>query len=160
ESTEARRATRRGGERQRNSPEPEEIMLLLIAFIAGAMICSFLNVCIARVPAGESVVYPPSHFPRCGSPILSWGNIPLISYLVLRGRCRACRGRISLRYPVVEVLTGLFAVLLVARFDLSPALVVAAVFVAALIVVSFIDLDHQIIPDVISLPGIVVGLAL
>jgi len=135
-------------------------MLLLIAFIAGAMIGSFLNVCIARVPAGESVVYPPSHCPRCGSPIRSWDNIPLISYLVLRGRCRACRGRISLRYPVVEVLTGLFAVLLVARFDLSPALVVAAVFVAALIVVSFIDLDHQIIPDVISLPGIVVGLAL
>ena len=136
------------------------MMLLLVAFGVGTIIGSFLNVCIARLPRSESVVFPPSHCPHCNSRIRSWDNIPLVSYLLLRGRCRACHRRISLRYPAVELLSGLLALLLVQRFDLSPALAVAGVFVAALIVVSFIDLDHQIIPDVISLPGIVVGVLL
>ena len=133
-------------------------MFYLFAFVIGAVIGSFLNVCIHRLPAGESVVYPPSHCPGCGVRIRSRDNIPLLSYVLLRGRCRSCGAAISLRYPVVEALSGALLVLLLYRFGLSPALGVYAAFVAALIVVSFIDLDHQIIPDVISLPGIVVGL--
>jgi len=133
-------------------------MLTLAIFITGTIIGSFLNVCIRRVPAGESVVYPPSHCPGCGVRIRSRDNIPLLSYALLLGRCRACGGAISLRYPAVEALTGAMLVLLLYRFGLSPALGIYAAFVAALIIVSFIDLDHQIIPDVISLPGILVGL--
>ena len=133
-------------------------MFYLFAFVIGAVIGSFLNVCIHRLPAGESVVYPPSHCPGCGVRIRSRDNIPLLSYVLLRGRCRSCGAAISVRYPAVEALSGALLVLLLYRFGLSPALGVYAAFVAALIVVSFIDLDHQIIPDVISLPGIVVGL--
>jgi leader peptidase (prepilin peptidase)/N-methyltransferase len=133
-------------------------MPYLIAFAVGAMFGSFLNVCIHRLPRGESVVYPPSHCPGCGVRIRSRDNIPLLSYLLLRGRCRSCGRAISYRYPVVEALTGAMLVLLLCRFGLSPALGVYAVFVAALITVSFIDLDHQIIPDAISLPGIVAGI--
>jgi leader peptidase (prepilin peptidase)/N-methyltransferase len=133
-------------------------MLYLMAFVCGAMIGSFLNVCIYRLPAGESIVFPSSHCPGCGVPISYRDNIPLLGYLLLRGRCRACGGAISLRYPLVEALTGVAMVLLLYQFGVSPALVVYGFFVAALIVISFIDLDHQIIPDVISLPGIVIGL--
>jgi leader peptidase (prepilin peptidase)/N-methyltransferase len=133
-------------------------MPYLIAFVVGAMLGSFLNVCIHRLPAGESVVYPPSHCPVCGVPIRHRDNIPLVSYVLLCGRCRACGGAISFRYPFVEALSGVMLVLLLYRFGFSPALAVYAAFVAALIVISFIDLDHQIIPDVISLPGIVLGL--
>jgi leader peptidase (prepilin peptidase)/N-methyltransferase len=133
-------------------------MPYLIAFIVGAMLGSFLNVCIHRVPAGESVAHPPSHCPKCGVPISYRDNIPLVSYALLRGRCRACGGAISARYPAVEALTGVMLVVLLYRFGLSPALGVYTALVAALIVVSFIDLDEQIIPDVISLPGIVLGL--
>jgi leader peptidase (prepilin peptidase)/N-methyltransferase len=133
-------------------------MWLLAAFVVGAVVGSFLNVCIVRLPAGQSVVYPPSRCPQCGTRIRSWDNIPLVSYLLLRGRCRSCGRRISVRYAVVEALTGIMFVLLQHRLDLLPHLGVAALFVAALIVITFIDIDHQIIPDVISLPGIVVGL--
>jgi leader peptidase (prepilin peptidase)/N-methyltransferase len=133
-------------------------MPLLLAFAFGATVGSFLNVCIRRLPAGESVVYPGSHCPGCGAPIRSRDNIPLLSYMLLRGRCRTCDAGIPLRYPLVETLTGIMLVLLYWRFGFSLALGVNAAFVAALIVVSFIDLDHQIIPDVISLPGIVVGI--
>jgi leader peptidase (prepilin peptidase)/N-methyltransferase len=133
-------------------------MLYLFAFVIGAAIGSFLNVCICRLPAGESVVYPPSHCPRCGVAIRHRDNVPLLGYALLAGRCRWCGGAISARYPAVEALTGAVLVLLLYRFGLSPSLGVYTAFVAALIVVSFIDLDHQIIPDVISLPGIVLGL--
>ena len=132
-------------------------MPLFVAFGFGAIVGSFLNVCIFRVPAGKSVVYPPSRCPGCGGRIRSTDNIPLLSYLLLRGRCRSCRTHISLRYPAVEALTGIMFVILLYRFGWSPSLGVYAVFGAALIVISFIDLDHQIIPDVISLPGIVIG---
>lgn len=135
-------------------------MRLFLSFVAGATVGSFLNVCIWRLPAGQSVVYPPSHCPACGARIRLWDNIPLLSYLLLRGRCRSCQARIALRYPAVEALTGIMGMLLVCRFPPSPLLAVYALFVAALIVISFIDLAHQIIPDVISLPGIVVGLLL
>ena len=132
-------------------------MLFVIAFVGGAMLGSFLNVCIWRLPREESIVFPPSHCPQCQVPIRPWDNVPIVSYLVLRGRCRACGAGISWRYPAVEALTGTMAVLLLWRFGVTPAFAVAGVFVAAMIVISFIDLDHQIIPDEISLPGIVLG---
>ena len=133
-------------------------MVVLGAFVFGAVIGSFLNVCICRLPAGESIVHPRSRCPGCKTPIRSADNIPIISYLLLRGRCRSCGRAISPRYPLVELLMGALLVVLAYRYDVSPALAVSGAFVAALIVVSFIDLDHQIIPDVISLPGIGVGL--
>ena len=133
-------------------------LLAMIVFIFGALVGSFLNVCILRVPAGESIMHPPSRCPACKAAIAFYDNIPLLSYLILRGRCRACAAPISPRYFIVELLTGLLAVALFCRFGWGPSLFIYAIFVAALVVISFIDLDIQIIPDVISLPGIVLGL--
>lgn len=136
-----------------------ETLTLAFVFTFGAIIGSFLNVCIARLPDGRSVVTPPSHCPKCQTYLSWYENIPILSYLVLGGRCRTCKIRISPIYPAVEVLTGALAVALFLR--LGPTLAFAGyfAFAAALVVITFIDLDHQIIPDVISLPGIVVGLA-
>lgn len=133
-------------------------MVAALAFVTGLVLGSFLNVCIRRIPAGESIVRPGSHCPGCKAAIRPYDNIPLISYALLRGRCRGCGEPISLRYPFVELLTGIAMVALVLHFGLTPVLPVYAAFLAALIVITFIDLDHQIIPDVISLPGIVIGL--
>jgi leader peptidase (prepilin peptidase)/N-methyltransferase len=135
-------------------------MEYLLAFTFGAVIGSFLNVCIFRLPAGQSIVSPASRCPACGTPVRSHDNVPILSYMLLHGRCRDCRSPISLRYPAVEALTGFMFVLLLYRIGPLPILAVDAAFVAALIVLSFIDLDHQIIPDVISLPGIAIGLLL
>lgn len=132
-------------------------LFLAFSFVLGAIIGSFLNVCIYRIPAGESIVHPPSRCPACGSGIRWYQNIPILSYLLLRGRCAVCGVRISPRYPLVEALTGLLFVLVLYRFGFQWATPVYWLFAAALIVITFIDLDHQIIPDVISLPGIVVG---
>jgi leader peptidase (prepilin peptidase)/N-methyltransferase len=136
-----------------------ETVTLAFVFTFGAIIGSFLNVCIARLPDGRSVVQPPSHCPKCQTFLAWYENIPILSYLFLTGRCRTCRVRISAIYPAVEVLTGALAVALFLR--LGPTLAFAGyfAFAAALVVITFIDLDHQIIPDVISLPGIVIGLA-
>jgi leader peptidase (prepilin peptidase)/N-methyltransferase len=134
-------------------------MVLIAVFVFGAVLGSFLNVCIVRLPAGESIVFPASHCPICKTPIRSYDNVPILAYLVLRGRCRACAARISPRYPFVEALTGLAAAAALLEFGWSVRFAVALLFLAALIVVTFIDLDHQIIPDVISLPGIPVGFA-
>ena len=135
-----------------------------MAFVAagvgllGLLIGSFLNVCIWRLPLGKSVVYPPSHCPACGAPIRARDNIPVVGYLLLRGRCHSCGARISLRYPAVELLTGITSMLLLYHFGLSPTLAAYGLFVGALIVITFIDIDHQIIPDVISLPGVALGM--
>jgi len=134
------------------------LLLPLAVFIFGAVVGSFLNVCVARLPKEESIVSPPSHCPLCKTPIAFYDNIPLISYLHLRGRCRSCREKISPRYFVVEFLLAVLAVLLFSRFGLGLAFFVNFVLVAALIVITFIDLDVRIVPDVISLPGIAVGL--
>ena len=131
---------------------------MVIVFVFGAMVGSFLNVCIGRIPNDESVVSPPSHCPKCKASIAFYDNFPLLSYLWLRGKCRDCHERISPRYFVVELLTGLVALALYSRFGLSYTFVVSFVFAAALIVISFIDLDVRIVPDVISLPGIIFGL--
>jgi leader peptidase (prepilin peptidase)/N-methyltransferase len=133
-------------------------MFHLLAFILGTIVGSFLNVCIARIPNDESIVSPPSHCPKCKALIPFYCNIPLLSYVFLRGRCRSCSERISPRYFMVELLMGVLAVALYYRFDLSYEFFVGFLFVAAMIVISFIDLDVRIVPDVISLPGIVGGL--
>jgi leader peptidase (prepilin peptidase)/N-methyltransferase len=129
-----------------------------LLFIFGAIVGSFLNVCIVRIPHGDSVVQPPSHCPACKKAIRFYDNIPLISYFVLLGRCRDCGERISPRYVLVELLMAFLVVALYYQFGISLAFLVSVIFVAALIVISFIDLAVRIVPDVISLPGIVAGL--
>ncbi len=136
---------------------PFFFFMVVCSFILGILIGSFLNVCIYRIPAEESIVSPPSRCPNCGASIRWYQNIPIFSYLMLRGKCGSCRVGISWRYPVIEALTGALFVLVFLSFQFSAATVVYWLFVAALVVITFIDLDHQIIPDVISLPGIVVG---
>jgi leader peptidase (prepilin peptidase)/N-methyltransferase len=133
-------------------------MELVFSFIFGATIGSFLNVCIGRIPNGESIIQPRSHCVHCQNPIAFFDNIPLISYLWLRGRCRACARRISLRYFMVELFMGLLTIALYYRFGLGFEFLVGFIFVAAMVVISFIDLEVRIVPDVISLPGIVLGL--
>jgi leader peptidase (prepilin peptidase) / N-methyltransferase len=132
----------------------------LMVFVFGLIIGSFCNVVIFRFPLGQSIVSPGSHCRTCLSPIRPWQNIPLFSYFLLRGRCRVCREPISPRYPAVELASGVLYVLLWLKFGLSLPLVVYALFSSALLVVALIDLDHKIIPDVITLPGMVLGLVL
>jgi len=130
-----------------------------MGFIFGLVIGSFLNVCIHRLPSSQSIVHPRSRCPQCGHLIRVYDNIPVLSYLILRGRCRDCGARISLRYPVVELLSGAFAAMAVARFGLGWQALLMYALIAAFLVITFIDLDHRIIPDVITLPGIPIGLA-
>ena len=129
----------------------------IFIFCVGLAIGSFLNVCIYRLPESRSVVHPPSRCPACGTHIAFYDNIPILSYLLLKGRCRHCRSRISPRYVVVELMAGLFALGIYHHYGLSVETVCFYLFIAALLVVTFIDLDHRIIPDVITYPGIVVG---
>ena len=131
-----------------------------IFFAFGAVVGSFLNVCIHRLPLGRSVVRPPSHCPSCGKTIPWYDNVPLVSYLVLKARCRSCRAPIRGRYFVVEFLTACLSLALFLVFDLSVLTAVYAAFGFALIVVTFIDFQHRIIPDVISVPGAGLGLIL
>lgn len=135
---------------------PSEIASAVV-FLLGALIGSFLNVCIYRIPAEESIVSPGSRCQGCLTPIRWYQNVPILSYLALRGRCGSCGIRISPRYPLVEALTGILFVLVFHAFGFQWATPIYWAFVAALVVITFIDLDHQIIPDVISLPGIPVG---
>lgn len=137
-----------------------ETILYIAAFVLGSVVGSFLNVCIHRLPRGMSIVRPPSHCPSCGATIRYYDNVPLLSYLLLRGRCRACGARISLRYPLVEGLTGAFAVLALWAFGPSAHGFISFGLLCSLEVVSFVDLDHRIIPDEISLGGMAVGLLL
>lgn len=133
---------------------PIPVSLFTLSFCFGCIIGSFLNVCIARIPAKASLISPGSHCPKCETPIRWYQNIPLVSYILLAGRCAACKVGISVRYPLVEALTGGLFVLVLVRFGWQPFVPVLWLFCAVLIVITFIDLDHQIIPDVISLPGI------
>jgi leader peptidase (prepilin peptidase)/N-methyltransferase len=132
-------------------------MSLCFVFVLGSTVGSFLNVCIYRIPEGLSIVRPRSRCPQCGAPIAWYHNVPILSWVLLKGRCATCRAPFSVRYPLVEALTGTLFALFFYRFGFHPLTPVALLLVAALVVISFIDLDHQIIPDVISLPGIPVG---
>ncbi len=126
-------------------------------FVFGAVVGSFLNVVIIRVPLGESLVHPPSRCLHCGSPVKFYDNIPILSYFLLGGKCRVCRDPISFRYPLIEAITACLSVGLYLTFGLSPAVGVFFVFCAAMNAVFWIDLDHMIIPDAISLNGLPVG---
>ncbi|GAB4339996.1 MAG: A24 family peptidase [Desulfobulbaceae bacterium] len=128
------------------------------AFLLGAVIGSFLNVVILRLPTeGESIVFPPSRCPVCKAPIRWYDNIPILSFLLLRGRCRACHASISLQYPLVELAMALLSLALYTRWGLSFEFFFYFLFLAGLLAIIFIDIAHQIIPDRISLPGIVIG---
>ncbi|MEE4600581.1 MAG: prepilin peptidase [Desulfobacteraceae bacterium] len=123
-------------------------------FIFGLCIGSFLNVCIYRLPASKSIVHPRSMCSNCGTLIAAYDNIPVLSYLWLKGRCRHCQIKISIRYPIVELLGGLLALGTFLKFGLTLEALIYYLFCAALLIVTFIDIDHRIIPNVITLPGI------
>jgi len=134
---------------------------IIFAIIFGTLVGSFLNVVILRLPQeGESIVFPPSHCPKCKEHIRWYDNLPVISFLLLRGKCRFCHQSISWQYPSVELLMGLLSGLLFITHGISVEFFVYFIFCAALLAIIFIDWYHQIIPDVISLPGIVLGFIL
>lgn len=130
-------------------------VLVGTAGILGALIGSFLNVVIHRIPRGQSIVFPNSACPSCGAALRPYDNIPIISYLVLRGRCRFCRNPISRRYPIVEALTALLFIGVALRDGTSYALPFDLAFVAALLALIFIDGEHMILPNVITYPGMI-----
>ena len=130
----------------------------VVAFVLGTIMGSFANVCIHRLPWRQSLVFPGSHCPHCQQVIRPWHNIPLLSYLWLGGRCADCQTTISPRYPLVELLCGLLYVFLYHQLGLSVPSLVLTLFATALLMVSFIDLEHKIVPDVITLPGILMGI--
>ena len=128
--------------------------ITLVALFYGLCVGSFLNVCIYRLPLNRSVVRPASSCPSCGTAIRWYDNIPLASYLILKGRCRHCQATFSFRYPAIEALTGGFAIVALFAFGPTVNALVHFLFFSVLITIAFIDLDHRIIPDAISLPGI------
>jgi len=135
-------------------------IIYLVSLLLGLLVGSFLNVCILRIPKGESVVFPRSHCPECGKTIPWYDNIPVLSFLFLKGRCRFCGGRISFQYPWVELLTALLALACAVKFRTPPqAALWFFTFLCPLIVISGIDLRHRLIPDKISLPFIAIGVA-
>ena len=136
------------------------MILSAAVFTLGLIIGSFLNVCIYRLPRQESIISPASHCPSCKSPIKVYDNIPIISFLNLRGRCRTCSAAISKQYPLVEAIHAVGYLALFHRFGHSIETVIYGAFFSALVVITFIDLFHQIIPDVITYPGIPLCLVL
>lgn len=135
------------------------IFTLFSAFIVGAVMGSFSNVCIFRIPLELSIVRPGSYCPTCKTPLAILDNLPLLSFIFLKGKCRYCQGKISWRYPAVELLTATFYLLVYLRFDF-PVTIIYTLLVTSLIVITFIDIDYKIIPNTITLPGIPIGLAL
>lgn len=131
---------------------------MILLFIYGALLGSFYNVCIYRIPLGISIANPPSHCYRCGSGVRWFDNIPLVSYWLLRGRCRRCGAPFSMRYFWVELLTAVLFVVTGAAIGFSLTLLPALVFLSLLLIATFTDIDHWIIPDRISLGGAVAGL--
>ena len=130
------------------------------AGVLGLVIGSFLNVVIHRLPRGESIVRPPSHCPGCQRRLAAWENVPILSWLVLRGRCRGCRAPISPRYPAIELLTGLLFATIALRHGPVAMLPVWLALAAALVAAAAIDFDHRIIPDEISLGGLAIAVVL
>jgi leader peptidase (prepilin peptidase) / N-methyltransferase len=130
----------------------------LIVFLFGLVFGSFLNVCIWRIPRGESVIAPASHCPACGAPIRPWQNIPVLSYLLLRGKCAKCRARISPQYIIVELITALLALTCFLAFGFSPAFVKWFAFCALNVVLIFTDIRERILPNSVNFTGLAVGL--
>lgn len=135
----------------------DQYIAIIFALTLGLCVGSFLNVLIYRLPLGRSIVKPGSACPNCGAGIRWYDNIPVLSYILLHGKCRRCQSRISPRYPLAEIITGLLSLVLFHQYGLSWAYLFYFLFVSALIAIIFIDFDHQIIPDVITYPGIVAG---
>jgi len=135
-------------------------MIWLLVVLFGLIIGSFLNVCIARLPLEQSIVLPRSRCPRCGASISWYDNIPVVSWLLLRAKCRACGQPISWKYPLVELLNAGLYIWAAREFGFTGEGLLVMAFCSSLIVITFIDFDHQIIPDVITLPGMLIGLAL
>ncbi len=129
-----------------------EWLAYLIIFVLGASIGSFLNVVIYRVPNEKSIVFPNSACPNCGAKIKAYDNIPILSWISLRGKCRGCSGGISFRYPAVELLTALLFILVYFRFGFGPFMPIALIFTAVLVALMFIDAEHMILPNVITYP--------
>ncbi|MCX5711848.1 MAG: prepilin peptidase, partial [Candidatus Omnitrophica bacterium] len=129
----------------------------IFVFLFGSIVGSFLNVCIHRMPLEESVVWPRSHCPKCKKRIPGYDNIPFLSFILLGGKCRFCKEKISLRYPLVELLTAVMFLLFFNRYGLSYEFIMYALFGAGLIIATFVDIKHRIIPDEISIGGIVIG---
>lgn len=135
-----------------------QLALYIFSFILGSVVGSFLNVCIYRIPREESVVSPPSHCTSCGSRIRVYQNVPVLSYIFLGGKCSECGSPISARYPVVEVLTGLLFLAAFRSFGFTIETLFYLILICSLIVITFIDLEHMIIPNLVTIPGIIVGL--
>lgn len=130
----------------------------ILVFILGAIVGSFLNVCIYRIPKSRSIIFPPSSCPSCSKNIKWYDNIPILSYVILRGRCRSCKARISPLYITVEILTGIMAVCLFMAFGLTPKFFAYLILMGGLIVASFVDLSIQEIPDGVSIGGLAAGI--
>lgn len=135
-------------------------MIEVMVFVFGLIVGSFCNVVIYRLPLGNSIVTPGSRCRSCDNSIRPWDNIPILSYFILNGRCRSCREPISVRYPIVEFTSGILYLTLYLKFGLSILFVIYALMASTLVVVALIDLDHKIIPNIITLPGILAGLSL
>ena len=134
-------------------------VILFLVFLFGISFGSFLNVLIYRLPLKISLINPPSKCPGCDAGIRFYDNIPIVSYLILRGRCRSCGMRISPRYPIIEFLSGLLAVYAIFRFGFTIKGIEVAFLSLIFLAIFFIDLDHTIIPDVFTIPGIIIGFA-
>lgn len=134
------------------------LVVQIFSFILGAVLGSFLNVCIYRLPRGESIAFPPSHCTSCSNPIKFYDNIPILSYLILGGKCRNCSMIISPTYPIIELISAVLTLLAVRQFGISMDTFFYIVLIYSLIVITFIDLEHLIIPNVITFPGIGVGI--
>jgi leader peptidase (prepilin peptidase)/N-methyltransferase len=132
-------------------------LAIAVAAVFGAVVGSFLNVCIYRLPLKKSIVWPSSACPHCARELSWYENLPVVSYLVLRGRCRTCAAPISFRYPLIEVITAVMFALAWWQYGPGPLLAARLVFGCALIVLFAIDLEHHLLPNVITLPLIVVG---
>lgn len=132
--------------------------ILIVVFLFGALVGSFLNVCIYRLPRKESIVWPASHCPACRRPIAPYDNVPILGYALLGGRCRGCKAPISLQYPLVELANALGWVAIVWYFGWGWQAAAYAALFSALVVVTGTDLSHTIIPDGVTLPGIALGL--
>jgi len=133
-------------------------ILYIFVFLLGSIVGSFMNVCIYRMPRKLSIVLPSSRCPSCNTPIKPWDNIPIVSYFFLGGRCRVCKSKISLIYPLVEFLNAALYVFILWRFGFAWHTPLYFIFCSTLVVISFIDLEFQIIPDKITLPGIPIGI--
>ena len=134
-------------------------LIAVAIFMFGLAIGSFANVCIYRLPKKESVVFPVSHCTACSTPVRPFDNIPVISYLILGGKCKDCKESISVIYPIIEVITALLILAGFFKFGLTFDFLIYTVVAPTLVIITVIDIEHQIIPDVITLPGIVLGLA-